>query len=50
MDRIVFRRLAQSHFSLELLLIALELVLQTPCTRIEANDSCAFPANPEIVV
>ena len=50
MDCIVFGRLAQSHLCLELLLVALKLVLQTPCTRIEANDSCAFPANPEIVV
>jgi hypothetical protein len=26
------------------------LVLQTPCTRVEADHSCALPANPEVVI
>jgi hypothetical protein len=50
MNCIVFRRLAESHLGLELLLIALKLVLQTPCTRVEADHSCALPANPEVVI
>jgi hypothetical protein len=50
MNCIVFRRLAESHLGLELLLVALKLVLQTPCTRVEADDSCALPANPEVVI
>jgi hypothetical protein len=50
MNCIVFRRLAESHLGLEFLLVALKLVLQTPCTRVEADDSCAFPADPEVVV
>ena len=50
MNCIVFRRLAESHLGLELLLIALKLVLQTPCTRVEADHSCAFSADPEVVI
>jgi hypothetical protein len=26
------------------------LVLQTPCTRVEADHSCAFSADPEVVI
>jgi hypothetical protein len=26
------------------------LALQTPCTRVEADHSCALPANPEVVI
>ena len=47
---IVFRRLTESHLGLELLLVALKLVLQTPCTRVEADHSCAFSADPEVVI
>jgi hypothetical protein len=49
-NRVIFRSLAESQLSLEVLLVALKLVLQTPCTRIEADDSCAFPADPEVVI
>ena len=50
MNCIVFRRFAKSHLGLEFLLIALKLVLQTPCTRVEADHSCAFSADPEVVI
>jgi hypothetical protein len=49
-NRVIFRSLTESQLGLEILLVALKLVLQTPCTCVETDDSCAFSADPEVVV